>query len=337
LVQERSDNNQTAWSFHGGLTRPSSPMKVRVKAVLCWVVLLLLLGFPATAALLNSDCLDCHLDPTTTRTVGTNSVPLIFPTNDFNKSLHAKLDCVDCHEGIKDLVHESKLPPPNCSGCHEKEGQDYATSIHGVSHKMGASGAANCWSCHGSHDIGSVKLADSPVFKLNLPNTCAVCHTNTGLNQEYQMKYPEAAAQYKDSIHGRALLKMGLIVAPSCNDCHGVHDIKRGVDRDAPINHANVAKTCGKCHVGIEQTYAKSVHGQLLAKGDKRGPVCTDCHTAHGIETPQNGHFKMASDARCGKCHEDRLEHYRDTYHGKAMALGKPMVASAVAARPCAT
>ncbi len=100
------------------------------------------------------------------------------------------------------------------------------------------------------------------------------------------MKYPEAAAQYMDSIHGRALLKMGLIVAPSCNDCHGVHDIKRSVDRDSPINHANVAKTCGKCHVGIEEIYNKSVHGQLLAKGDKRGPVCTDCHTAHEIETP---------------------------------------------------
>ena len=103
------------------------------------------------------------------------------------------------------------------------------------------------------------------------------------------MKYPQAAAQYMDSIHGRALLKMGLIVAPSCNDCHGVHDIKRSVDRESPINHANVAKTCGKCHVGIEETYNKSVHGQLLAKGDKRGPVCTDCHTAHEIETPKNG------------------------------------------------
>ena len=146
------------------------------------------------------------------------------------------------------------------------------------------------------------------------------------------MKYPQAAAQYMDSIHGRALLKMGLIVAPSCNDCHGVHDIKRAVDRESPINHANVAKTCGKCHVGIEETYDKSVHGQLLAKGDKRGPVCTDCHTAHEVETPKNGHFKMASDQRCGKCHQDRLEHYRDTYHGKAMALGKPNVASDVAA-----
>ena len=49
------------------------------------------------------------------------------------------LDCVDCHTGIKDLVHESKLPPPDCNACHAKEAKDYATSIHGLSHKLGAS------------------------------------------------------------------------------------------------------------------------------------------------------------------------------------------------------
>lgn len=305
------------------------------KFTLGWLLLisaLMVARAATTEKFTNSDCLDCHLDPTTTRKVNGQEVALLFPTNHFNQSLHAKLDCIDCHEGIKDLVHESKLPPPNCASCHEDEAKQYASSIHGVSHALGASGAANCWDCHGSHAIGSVKQADSPVFKLNLPQTCAKCHSNPGLTKEYQMKFPEAAAQYQESIHGRALLKMGLIVAPSCNDCHGVHDIKRGVDRDARINHANIADTCGKCHVGIEQTYAKSVHGQLLANGDKRGPVCTDCHSAHDVETPQNGHFKMISDQRCGKCHEDRLEHYRDTYHGKAMALGKPNVASDVAA-----
>jgi cytochrome b subunit of formate dehydrogenase len=286
----------------------------------------------AAEAFKTSDCLDCHLDPATTRKVDGKVVSLIFPTNSFAKSVHSQLDCVDCHEGIKELVHASKLPPPNCTGCHEKEGKEYATSIHGLSHALGASGAAQCWDCHGSHDIVPVKHGDSPVFKLNLPQTCAKCHSNTKLSAEYEMKHPEAASQYMESIHGRALLKMGLIVAPSCNDCHGVHNIKRTVDRDSPINHANIATTCGKCHVGIEDIYNKSVHGQLLAKGDQRAPVCTDCHTAHEVETPKNGHFKMISDQRCGKCHEDRLEHYRDTYHGKAMALGKPNVASDVAA-----
>jgi cytochrome b subunit of formate dehydrogenase len=235
-------------------------------------------------------------------------------------------------------VHESKLPKPQCATCHTdneshaKATTEYSASIHGMSHKLGASAAAYCWDCHGSHKMLPVKNGESPVFKLNLPRTCASCHTNSAITKEYKMKFPEVASQFNDSIHGRALLKMGLIVAPSCNDCHGVHDIKRGVDRDAPINHANIAKTCGKCHVKVEEIYNKSVHGQLLAKGDKAGPVCTDCHTAHDVETPKNGHFKMASDKRCGKCHEDRLVHYRDTYHGKAMALGKPNVASEVAA-----
>ena len=313
---------------------PGERVGVRASVQLILCSLCLLLSSPAFAAekFTNADCLDCHLDPATTRKVGDKVVSLLFPTNTFAKSVHAKLDCIDCHAGIKDLVHESKLPPPSCAGCHETEAKEYATSIHGLSHALGASGAANCWDCHGSHAMAPVKQADSPVFKLNLPQTCAKCHSNAGLAKEYQMKNSEAAAQYLDSIHGRALLKMGLIVAPSCNDCHGVHDIKRRVDRDSPINHVNVAKTCGKCHVGIEETYNQSVHGQLLAQGDKRGPVCTDCHTSHEVETPMNGHFKMASDARCGKCHEDRLEHYRDTYHGKAMALGKTTVAADVAA-----
>ncbi len=283
-------------------------------------------------AFANQDCLDCHLDPTTTRVVNGKKVALLFPTNQFRGSVHAKLNCVDCHNGIKDLVHPSKLPAPNCAGCHVQEGKDYTGSIHGVSHSMGASGAANCWDCHGSHGILSPKDPDSSTYKLNLPATCAKCHSNAGLSSEYRMKNPDAAAQYMDSVHGFALVKMGLIVAPSCNDCHGVHDIKRSVDRDAPINHANVARTCGKCHVNIEKTYDQSIHGQLLAKGDPRAPVCTDCHTPHDIVTPEHGNFKVVADERCGKCHADRLEHYRDTYHGKAMALGKPNIAPEVAA-----
>ena len=294
---------------------------------------------PGAPAFPNTDCLDCHNDPANTRTVGDKSVPLeLFTTNRFDKSVHAKLNCVDCHRGMTDLVHDSDLPEPSCSGCHEpaathdKAAKDYSMSIHGASHTLGASGAATCWDCHGSHDMPPVKDPQSRVFKLNQPRTCAACHSNPGLTKEYRMHFPEAANQYMDSIHGMKLLKQGLIVAPSCADCHGAHDIKRAVDRDAPINKANVAKTCGKCHYGIEETYMKSVHGQLLAKGDKNGPVCTDCHTAHEVEVPASGHFKVSSDQRCGKCHEEMLARYRETYHGKAMALGKASDAADVAA-----
>jgi hypothetical protein len=164
------------------------------------------------------------------------------------------------------------------------------------------------------------------------PTTCGKCHTQNNIPAEFKMKYPNVATQFQESIHGKALLQLGLIVAPSCDDCHGVHNIRRAVDAASPISHANVAKTCGKCHVTVEATYDKSIHGQLLAKGDPRAPNCIDCHSAHQIVNPNVKNFKEQSDITCGKCHQDRLEHYRETYHGKAMALGQVNSTAEVAA-----
>jgi len=295
----------------------------------------LLAAVPGAQAeeLTNATCLECHTasaepvrsDNGLLRYDGVRTAP-------FAASVHGSLSCTDCHDGIKSADHDTPLPPVQCASCHDDAGKEFARSIHGVSHAMGASGAATCTSCHGSHEIVPVKHADSPVFKLNLPKTCAQCHSNQGVTDEYRMKFPKAASHYMESIHGRALLQMGLIVAPSCNDCHGVHDIKRSVDRGSHTHHTKIADTCGKCHVGVEDIYLKSVHGQLLRQGEGKGPVCSDCHSAHEIEKPSNAHFKAGSDATCGKCHQDRLVHYRDTYHGKAMALGRPNVASDVAA-----
>lgn len=280
----------------------------------------------------NSECLDCHEAEFISPKKGEPKRWVGVRPELFAKSVHGKLNCVDCHADITEPQHPSKLAPAQCATCHQDAVTQYATSIHGMSHKMGSSDAASCASCHGTHEMVPVKQADSPVFKLNLPQTCATCHDNPNLTKEYRISQQRAAGHYLDSIHGRALTQMGLIVAPSCNDCHGTHDIKRSIDKDSHSNHANIAQTCGTCHVGIEATYNASVHGQLLAKGEKQVAVCTDCHTAHDIEKPSTAHFKAGSDQSCGKCHEDRLTHYRDTYHGKAMALGQPNVAPDVAA-----
>jgi predicted CXXCH cytochrome family protein len=315
---------------------PAAPAPVRRWSVGVLAACLLVAGRALAAdPIPNQACLDCHEAPPPdqkTKDADANPAIEVLRTSAFLKSVHGKLQCVDCHVSIKEIPHDDKLPPAQCATCHAKETQAYATSIHGMSHAMGASGAATCTSCHGDHEIVPVKQIDSPVFKLNLPQTCAKCHGNQKLSTEYKIGNAQEAANYRDSIHGKALLEMGLIVAPSCNDCHGVHDIKRSVDQSSRTNHANIADTCGQCHVGIEAVYSQSVHGALLAKGDPRGPVCTDCHSAHQIANPASIDFKAASDQVCGRCHVDRLAHYRETYHGKAMALGRPNVASAVAA-----
>jgi cytochrome b subunit of formate dehydrogenase len=318
--------------------RPArQPSSAPTGAILPWrfglgVVLLLSALSAQGTVLSNSECMVCHDDAALMRVVAGKTNSLQVAETNLKKSVHGSLSCTDCHAGVRELPHDDKLPAPQCGSCHEDVAKDYSASIHGVSLSMGASGAATCSDCHGSHAISPVKQGDSPVFKLNLPATCARCHSNPNLTSEYRMKFPQAAAQYMESIHGRALLKLGLIMAPSCNDCHGVHNIRRTVDRESSINHAHVAATCGKCHVGVEKTYMQSVHGALLAKGDMRGPVCTDCQTAHQIETQVGGHRKAASDQRCGKCHQDRLENYLETYHGKAIALGTSHQAPEVAA-----
>jgi cytochrome b subunit of formate dehydrogenase len=280
----------------------------------------------------NKECLECHEAEFKPRKKGEAPQWIGIRPELFTKSVHGKTHCIDCHADIKEAEHPAKLKPAQCASCHEKETTQYATSIHGMSHTMGASDAASCASCHGTHDMKPVKQLDSPVFKLNLPKTCGSCHNDDKLARTYRIGTKELAGHYLDSIHGKALTKMGLIVAPSCNDCHGVHDIKRSVDKDSRSNHRNVAKTCGTCHLGIEEVYNESVHGKLLLKGDKQGPSCIECHSAHDIEKPANAHFKAGTDRSCGQCHEDRLTHYRETYHGKAMALGQPNVASDVAA-----
>ncbi len=287
----------------------------------------------AIATLPSDGCLQCHGDsPPSAIETGLKVSKLKLEADRFDDSVHGIFDCVDCHLDIEKMGHASKLEPVNCAECHQDVEEDYGQSIHGASRETGATSAASCADCHGSHYMQPVNDLSSPVFKLNLPFTCARCHENPEITEDFRMKFPHVESQYLESIHGRGLLQMGLVVAPSCNDCHGVHDIHRSLNPDSPINQANIAQTCGKCHLGVEETYSKSVHGVLLANGGKKGPVCTDCHTAHGIESTNANDYKALSDDRCGQCHQDRLAHYRDTYHGKAMALGRPNQAPEVAA-----
>ena len=280
----------------------------------------------------NEGCFDCHNDPGWTEEIDGREVSLHVDPDIFAESVHGDWSCIDCHSDIEESPHEEGLEPVSCADCHEDIQGVYEKSIHGAVKGMGNQDAATCADCHGAHDITYVSDISSPVFKMNLARTCAKCHDNEGLTSEYQMREAGAAAHFAESIHGRALMQHGLIVAPSCNDCHGVHNILRAVDKNSMVHHTNIDNTCGQCHVGIAEEYAQSVHGQHLDDEGKMVAVCNDCHTAHDIELPSSAHFKATSDEKCGSCHQDMLEKYHETYHGKAMQLGQANDAPEVAA-----
>ena len=57
---------------------------------------------------------------------------------------------------------------------------------------------------------------------------------------------------YADSYHGLALQE-GKVTAANCASCHGVHSILRSTDPRSTVNAANLRKTCGACHEGVDE------------------------------------------------------------------------------------
>ena len=281
----------------------------------------------------SGNCLECHrekgLQPVTERGKKLN---LLVDPKDIEGSVHKGFECLDCHTGAKDwndAPHNDGKPMKLlCKSCHLEQDKVYERSIHGISTAHGDNMAATCFNCHGKHNILPAKHKKSMVNSFNLHKTCAACHQKKDLLDSRKMHQREAVGQFVDSIHGRALLVDGLIVAPTCNDCHGVHDILPASHADSKVGREQIPKTCGKCHVLVEDIYNNSIHGKLLKQHDKRGPVCNTCHTSHTIGAPTKIEFKLKSDKMCGQCHEDRLEKYHDTFHGKALALGRSGVAA---------
>lgn len=275
----------------------------------------------------NPACSQCHGNHDIIRALDPRSKVRTQIRSMLGKSAHKDLECSQCHSKFE---YGKDRPKPGCKKCHGEIAKIYDKSVHGRASEKGDKDAAMCYDCHGSHQIVNPKDLRSKVNKFNLPIVCGKCHANkkiTGV-KSHHIDQPDAVNQFIDSGHGKALLKRGLNVAPSCNDCHGVHDIQVHENKKSPINHRNISKTCGNCHSLIQEIYNESFHGQLLLKGDPRGPVCIDCHSSHQIGAMTHVDFKKQSDEMCGKCHKERLENYRETYHGKAISHGKGEVAA---------
>ena len=118
--------------------------------------------------------------------------------------------------------------------------KEYATSVHGQLLKTGNTKVATCISCHGVHGIRAVNDALSSVYPLNVAETCAKCHGDAAHMAEFKIP-TDQYANYKRSVHAKALYERQDLAAPTCNDCHGNHGA-------APPGIASVANVCGQCH-----------------------------------------------------------------------------------------
>jgi len=235
---------------------------------------------------------------------------------------------------------DSQTVPPEagfCLGCHgntgleivlpsgEKrslfvDGQTFSSSIHGDK--------LRCTDCH--RDIETYphparKFKNLREFALAYYESCKGCHFDN---------YTRSL----DSVH-YALFTTGYLRAPLCVDCHGAHAVTRPA-----VPRSRISKTCARCHRGVYQQYAQSIHGKALLQDENVDvPVCTDCHSSHDIEDPRTAVFHLKTPDLCARCHTDEklmskyalsanvLKTYLKDFHGMTASFHKREQASPAA------
>jgi nitrate/TMAO reductase-like tetraheme cytochrome c subunit len=201
----------------------------------------------------------------------------------------------------------------------------------------------DCLACHGDADarrtdgrsiaVAAARFGES----IHGPLDCVDCHADAGKELPHPDRLAKAACgschedvagKYHDSMHAWAREKAGLVGAPSCADCHGTHDIRPHTEKTSRVYRDRVPATCGSCHAGIVDKYNAGVHAAALKKGAARAPVCVDCHTTHAITRTDTDAWRLSVTGECGSCHENVVESFRRTLHGKVTALGFTRVAA---------
>jgi len=258
-------------------------------------------------------------------------------------SAHSGAKCEGCHSDVTAIPHIKRPEKVRCGICHEEEAKNYGESIHGIARRKGRKGVPRCTTCHGTHGILPVNNPESRAFSLNIVKVCLKCHEDRQLEVKYNLPGVLFFKAYKNSIHGQAIRKAGLNVAPACPDCHGNHKILAADNPDSQVNKLRIPSSCGKCHPGIERKYEKSVHGKGLRAGIMDSPVCTSCHGEHTIakitDPTSKVYFKNIP-RTCGSCHgskiitsryalpKNRLSTYEESFHGIALEYGMTKAAN---------
>jgi formate dehydrogenase gamma subunit len=219
-------------------------------------------------------CAKCHADRTL---VERRAIPVPLAFQLYQKSVHgravaagkAAATCNNCHASHD--IRRATDPqaqiywrnlPKTCGTCHGKESQVYLESIHGQAMQRGVRESPVCTDCHGEHSIPPTQDPESRVSAGAVTQTCASCHEATRITQKFGLPGARLAT-YQQSFHGLAA-RGGNLVAANCASCHGTHNIFPSKDARSTINGKNLPQTCGTCHPGASENFARGqVHVSL--------------------------------------------------------------------------
>lgn len=218
-----------------------------------------------------------------------------------------------------------KFTNADCLACHndasltrQENGQQVSLQVKQEPFQNSIHGSMFlCTDCH--KDVTSL-----PHESLPAKPSCAACHS-------------DEQKAYDNGLHAKARAA-GDQQAARCVDCHGdIHEILPASDPASKVSHKNIAATCGSCHgrQSVMQqagettqpftSYEDSVHAKLVAAGNQKAAVCSDCHGTHDmrrVSDPESPVYKSSVPATCAKCHQAQSAEFMKSIHGQAIAKG---------------
>lgn len=277
----------------------------------------------SSTARAEESCVACHRELRDPR--------LRSPVTDLAASVHGDQDvgCSNCHGGNPEVhtvaAHdrsmgfrsriEAAAMPETCGSCHSDPNRfrdepdlptdqldRYLSSVHGKAFQAGNSNAAACWDCHGHHLVLRPDDPRSTVYPGNVADTCGHCHENPAIMAGSGLPTDEAR-QWRRSVHGQAFARWiaaggpeeteeGEEHPPTCNDCHGEHDVEHG---EAAVS------ACEGCHEDAWEAFRASPHEEAFA--NKGFLPCVGCHGSHEIQPADASLMGVDRDAACRRCH----------------------------------
>jgi len=223
-------------------------------------------------------CNRCHSN---VEFVKQHALGAAIPKDEFKKSVHGKtgeMTCTSCHgsHSVKSLIDPKSTIfrsniPQTCGVCHPDITKQFVDSVHGVLAARGRADSPTCTTCHGIHGIKAKVDPDSPVNEKRIAlTTCPQCHAAERISKEYKLT-GTAVQSYYDSFHGLSY-RGGDTYSANCASCHGVHDIRPSSDPKSMIHKDNLQKTCGSCHPGASENFAKGkMHPVVSVTGEDFG------------------------------------------------------------------
>ena len=226
-----------------------------------------------------------------------------------------------------------KLANAKCLKCHGKEnytkpgpdGEPRKLHVTAEKFKQSVHGSRDCVGCH--QDITKTKHSKGVDRKVG----CVSCHLDlwedaeTAGTSDENLRLGVVAEQiesYMGSIHARPSIDDQSNTNATCYDCHDAHYITPIDSHAHPENRLQIPGTCGRCHSEELKAYQSSVHGQENSSGNAEAAVCSDCHSTHGVSEPHDVTGRLSITENCGNCHQENLDSYMETYHGKITRLG---------------